>query len=153
MSGISYAKIIKDDVYLVGQKEYDLKTVCDFFYKQDFPLIEIKSATQLDCMKGQVSVGTFCAQKQSDDPHLIRGFIDSKNNKVICQSAKRVILKYSCSNKDPKHCEDSSIGCYILKEKLAMRLKVVHHSITTDTPGKKSLNCYYESKNSEALDK
>lgn len=151
MGGFCFAQILKDDVHLKDQKEYELKDVCNFFFKQDYPLIEIKSATRLDCMKGVIEVGSFCKKKQSDDPFLIRGFIDKEKKKVVCQSARRVIVNYDCTKDGSQSCADSSIGCYILRDKLAMRLKIVHHSFVTEGKGKKVLACYFQSKDSEIL--
>lgn len=152
LGGFCFANIIKDDVYLKGQKEYDLKEVCDFFYKQDYPLIEIISITKLDCMKATVDVSSFCKKKQADDPFLIRGHIDKKKKKVICQSASRVILKYDCSKDGGQYCEDSSVGCYILRDRYAIRLKIIHHSLLNESKGKKVLTCYFQSKDLEQLD-
>ena len=152
LSGFCFADIIQDDIVIKDHKEYDLKEVCNFFYHQDYPIIEIKTATKLDCMKGVVSVTTFCKQKQSDDPFLARGYIDRNKKKAVCQSARRVMFKYSCEKDGSQKCEDSSIGCYIFRDILAVRLKIVHHSFITDEKGRKVLTCYFQTRDLENLD-
>lgn len=141
ISSNSYSKISKFDVYQVAKKEFTLGDVCQTLLKKNYPLIQAHSQSQVDCMSTIVDVTTFCETKLAADPYLIRGFVE--NAKAYCQSATRVILKYSCESKSDEYCKDSSIGCYKLKDKLAKRLKTVHHSIID----KKELNCYFSANN------
>ena len=63
-----------------------------------------------------------------------------KNNKVFCQSAKRVVVKYECEGNKDKYCNDVEVGCFLIKEKLAMRLKIAHQSLLQN----KVLNCHFD---------
>ncbi len=105
---------------------------------KEYPLIEKKSVYELDCMKKIIDVREFCAKKEADNPYLTRAIV--KNNKVFCQSAKRVVVKYECEGNKDKYCNDVEVGCFLIKEKLAMRLKIAHQSLLQN----KVLNCHFD---------
>lgn len=129
------SKVLKYDVYQISKTEHSLKEVCQKILNKDYPLVTMHSISQVDCMSKIVDVNSFCKKMNPSDLYLIRGIVFK--NKAFCQSAKRVILKYACNNSN-EYCKDSSIGCYKLKSKLAIRLDVIHSSIMDN-----KLNCYY----------
>lgn len=137
-----HAKIIKDDVLLVDKKVFSFREVCKELTHRESPLISFHSITKLDCMGTVVEVGKFCDQKTQDDPYYIRAVVSKKDKQVFCKSAKRVQLKYLCESSKDRLCEDKEIGCYLLQEKLAKRLKVVHSSLISKE-NKKYLNCHF----------
>jgi hypothetical protein len=141
----SHAKIIKDEHYITSSYKYSWKEACRFLTKRDSPLIAYKSVDSLDCMGKTVKVISFCDDKQVTNPYFTRAIVSNAKKQVICQSAKRVILKWECEGKEDKYCVDPEVGCFLFKERLARRLKLVHHSITD----KKYLNCYFEYQNNK----
>lgn len=147
----SFAKIIKHDVYQTSKEKHSYKQVCFERFKRDFPLIGKKSISKLDCMGKVVDAITYCEQKHVDKQNLVRAYLDDKSKSVVCQSAQKVILKYSCEGKKDHYCQDKSIGCFKLKETFARRLKLSHESLLSDLAGKKVLNCYFISKETNDL--
>ena len=139
-SSFVQAKIIKDDHYITGQKKFDWKQVCFKLTKRSSPLIEFKSIYELDCMGTTVNITPFCDETEAANPYYSRAIVSKTEKKVICQSAKRVVIKWECEGKKDRYCRDSEIGCFLFKERLAKRLKLVHQSITD----KKYLNCYFD---------
>ena len=89
-------------------------------------------------MKKMIDVRKFCEKKEAANPYLTRGKVGK--NSVLCQSAKRVVIKYECEGKEDKFCQDVEIGCFLIREKLAMRLKLAHRSLTQE----KYLNCHFD---------
>lgn len=87
-----------------------------------------------------VKVVTFCDEVEASNPYFTRAFVSVKTKKVVCQSAKRVILKWQCEGNSDPYCKDIDIGCFLFKEKLARRLKLVHKSLDSG----KYLNCYFD---------
>ncbi len=142
------AKVTKDEVYITGENEYTFKEACKLVTKRESPLIEALSVTSLDCMGTAITVSDFCFKKESSNAFYVRAVVDKKNKKVICKSARRVIVKYECdSPSKKKFCDDPQIGCYFLQEKLARRLKVVHSSVLpSSNKSHKELNCYFGQK-------
>ena len=136
----SYSKIIRDDHYSTGSKNYSWKEVCAKLVKHEVPLIEAAGVSQLSCMGTKVKVKHFCDQVEQSNPYYTRAKVDQKSKTVLCLSAKRVILKWECEGKNDKYCKDVEVGCFLFKEKLAARLKLAHSSLTD----KKYLNCYFD---------
>ena len=136
----SFAKILKDEKYITGQTEFSFQEVCKFLTKRESPIIEFSNISALNCMGEKKEISKFCDHKEAANPYFIRGIVDKKKRKVVCLSSKRVIIKYGCEGKADQYCKDAEIGCFLLKEKLAKRLKISHQSVTD----KKVLNCYFD---------
>ena len=143
---ISSAKIIKDEKYITGQTEFSFEEACKYLTKRKSPLIDFSSISSLNCMGKKVEVAKFCDYKEAANQYFIRGIVNKTKKRVICLSSKRVIIKYSCEGKKDRFCEDAEIGCFLIKEKLARRLKISHQSLTDSvTPSEnKVLNCYFD---------
>ncbi|MFT6632428.1 MAG: hypothetical protein ACJAS4_002391 [Bacteriovoracaceae bacterium] len=144
-SQFSNAKLIKDDHYVIDTKEYTWEEVCKVSTKRASPLIEFSTISHLDCMGTKVAVVKFCDEVEASNPYFTRALVSKTKRKVICQSAKRVIVKWECEGKDDRFCKDIEIGCFLFKEKLARRLKLVHKSLTEN----KYLNCYFDTQKNE----
>jgi hypothetical protein len=144
-SQFSHAKIIKDDHYVIDAKEYSWEQVCKTLTKRASPLIEYSSVSGLDCMGEKVKVVKFCDEAEASNPYFTRAIVSKSKRKVICQSAKRVIIKWECEGKEDNYCKDIDVGCFLFKEKLARRLKLVHKSLTEN----KYLNCYFDTQKNE----
>lgn len=119
--------------------------------KKEFPLLQPHSASKVDCMSRLVDSMEFCEKKLPADPYLASGFVDAKSQKVVCQSARRVVVKYSCDNGNEAYCQNSNAGCNLIKSKLARRLDLSHHSLLDTLEGKKELNCYFSINNFKDL--
>ena len=145
-STLASAKIIQDDVSLVDEKIYSFTEVCKSLTKRDSPLITFVSVTKLDCMGTIIETSKFCDEKTQDDPYYIRAVVSKENKNVICKSAKRVHIKYECEGKSDKYCQDKEIGCFLMQESLAKRLKSDHFSLIEQPNGKKILNCHFAPK-------
>ncbi len=145
-SQFSFAKVIKDDHFVTHSNEYSWEKVCEKMVGRKSPLIEYHSKSKLDCMGTKVKVIKYCESVEAGNPYLTRGFVSKEKNKVICQSGSRVILKWQCEGKKDPYCKDIDIGCFLFKEKLARRLKLVHKSITDE----KFLNFYFDTQKNES---
>lgn len=141
----AHAKILKDEVSLIKETQFSFHEVCLEMTKRKAELIEKKSISKLDCMGAEVDVGKFCYKKMAHDPYYIRGVVSSTSKEIICKSAKKVILKYFCKVGSPI-CKDAELGCFMLQEKLAARLKLSHFSKNSN-----ELNCYFSPKNDDYL--
>lgn len=144
-SNYSFARVLKDDVYLLSTKTFSLEYVCQKMIGKVFPLIEAKSISEIDCMKEVVNATKFCQKELAEDPYLARG--KAIGNNVECISSSRIIFKYQCEG-DSNLCKDHEVGCFKVKENLATRLQISHSSVTN----KNILNCYF-SKNEIDLEK
>lgn len=140
-SPLVFAKIIQDDVLLSGEEKYSYEKVCKTLTQRESPLIEYKTISSLDCMGQIVDVAKFCFKEMAHDPYYIRAVVDKEAKQVICKSAKKVQIKYECEGSN-EYCEDSEIGCFKIKEKLAVRLKITQHSVL-EKGKKRVLNCYF----------
>lgn len=150
----TFAGITRDDVYGSRKKEFTFEEVCKKLTKRDSPLIEVKSITYLDCMGTEVRVGKYCEEVLITDPYYLRAFIDEENKKVVCQSGREVVLKYVCLlSSDKEYCDNAEIGCELLKEKLAFRLKTNNASVLLNKSGKKELNCIFSPQDIKPLPK
>lgn len=83
-------------------------------------------------------VSAFCDEKEAANPYYIRGRVNQEKKQVECLSSKRVIFKYECQSKDDRYCKDVEIGCFLFKEQLAKRLKIIHQSLSENI-----LSCYF----------
>lgn len=137
----SFATIIKDEKSVTGRKTFSYTEVCENLTKRKSPLIDFKSISSLSCMGEIKQVAPFCDLKEAANPYYIRAIVLQETKQVECLSAKKVVIKYACDGKDDKHCLDSEIGCFMLREKLAKRLQTTFDSFTDN---KKYLNCYFE---------
>jgi len=135
-----FAQIIKDEKYITGTSEYSFEDVCKFLTNRESPLIDYKSVTSLNCMGKSLKVAPFCEEKEAANPYYIRAVVDKESKKVQCLSSKRVIIKYQCKSKEDTYCKDVEVGCFLFKEQLAKRLKIVHQSLTDQN----ILNCYFD---------
>lgn len=138
---LSHGEIIKDDKTVTARSKFSFEEACEYLTKRKSPLIDYKSITSLSCMGEVKDVAPFCDYKEAANPYFIRAIVLKDKKQVECLSAKKVILKYKCEGAKDKLCLDSEIGCFLLREKLAKRLKTVHESLTDN---KTILNCYYE---------
>lgn len=91
-------------------------------------------------MGKKVKVDAFCDEKEAGNPYYIRAFVDKETKQVKCQSARRVRIHYKCLKNDKKYCKDAEVGCFLFKEQLAKRLKLVHNSLGDDG----ILKCYFD---------
>jgi len=140
-----YAKIIKYQL-LNSQKEiFSFKEVCADNGVTDAPLIEVKTASSLDCMTKETPIRSFCLKKMKNNSSFIRARYDLAKNEIYCQSADRVILKYQCSKKTMGYCQNDQIGCDRLRNILAQNLSLIGHSIHEEVLGEKTLSCYFSS--------
>lgn len=143
-SSTTFGKVITDDHYKIKETIYSWQDVCRKLTKRTSPLIEYKSISQLDCMGDIVDVIKFCDEQEITNPYLTRALV-KKDKTIRCVSGKRVVIKWECEGKEDKYCKDPDIGCFLFKEKLARRLKLIHQSVTD----KKHLNCYFDIKREE----
>lgn len=143
------AEVIRYDNSVSGSSEFSWSEACKYLTKRESPIIDFESVSHLNCMGVKKSVIDFCDYKEAANPYFARAIVSKKNKTVICQSSKRVILKWKCEGKTDKYCKDPEIGCFLLKEKMARRLKLAHRSLTDK---KSYLNCYFDTqKNSLKL--
>jgi hypothetical protein len=144
---LSFSNVTLNEVTTTDKISYSFKAVCSKMVSHESPLIEVISASELDCMGKKIAVTDFCEKERSADPYYLRAYVDQNLKKVICHSGKKVIFKYQCVKlTDKKYCEqDPKLSCGEIKNKMAKRLGIVHASVTKNEKGIKELNCYFES--------
>ena len=140
------ASLAQFDVINSEKISFEFKKVCDVMGTKEAVIITAPTVNQLDCMGTKINVIDFCLKDYSKDPKFIRAFVEPKQKIVICEKAKRVILKYLCEPKDNERCLDSEIACFDLKKTLAYNLKVFHHSVQ-GPKDKKVISCIFDSEN------
>lgn len=146
-SSLSNARILTFEVNEKERETFTAKEVCLFSLKKEAPLVEIgKDKTQVDCMSEMVSINAFCREKRKLDPFFARGFYDEVNSKIVCQSARKIILKYECESKLERFCEEATKGCLEMKERFAYELNIVHSGLSSSEEGNKVLICLFEAK-------
>lgn len=137
-SPFSFAKLIKYESKIISENKYSLEEACFFLTKRKSPLIEVVGSQTLDCMGTKKNILSFCSHKEVTNPYYSTGQI--KENKVVCQSSKRVLLKWDCRKDNQKYCKDKELGCYHFQQIFAKRLKLVHSSLDGE------LSCYFDIK-------
>lgn len=110
---------------------------------KDFPLVEKKSVSIIDCMSTEIEAIDFCKKQEVTNPYLVRAVVQDKT--VECISSKKVDIKYRCKNKD-SICKNSKFACESLKEKLANRLQLDTHYQVENTKGQQEIVCYFKPK-------
>ena len=75
----------------------------------------------------------------------MRGYVDLKNKKVICQMGSNAVLAMTCDEKHRKFCRSPKRSCQRLQKIFAHRLILDHHSILKAPLSEeaKRLNCYF----------
>jgi hypothetical protein len=145
----SYSEVIRYDNSVTGSSKFSWEQVCKFLTKRASPLIDFKSVSEISCMGEVKQAIDFCDHIEAKNPYFARAIVSKEDRTVRCQSSKRVILKWKCEGKLDKYCKDPDVGCFLLKEKMARRLKLAHKSLTENG---KILNCYFDTqKNSLKL--
>lgn len=140
-----FAKVETYESLVSEKKEYTYSEVCKLLTGKDYPLISKVSVDQIDCMEKKFKAIDFCEKKEAGNPYLSRGVV--KKKKVVCESSKRVTIRYRCENKADKFCKDQEIGCYLMKEKFAYRLQLDHGSLTDNL-----LKCFFTAKTFKKLE-
>lgn len=93
-------------------------------------------------MSKKVKAIDFCEKYIEKEKRLASARI--YNDKIRCIIASKVVFKYECQTKSDTYCDDKTIGCFMIKEDFAKRLKLIHSSILKN--GQKStLNCNFMS--------
>jgi len=142
----SHGALSRFDVY-GGEKQYhELSQVCLDQLNRSSPIIDILDHKTLDCMGERADVADFCYKKNKNDESYLRGYVDQKLKKVICQKAQRLIVQYRCANQDLSvFCEEAARGCSKIKEIFAKNIPIIHQSlIERKNLRLKELNCYFE---------
>lgn len=147
---VSYlkAEVVTYNNTVKSENRYSWNKVCKDLVNRASPLIEFKSISELNCMGKNVKVNKFCFRKEAGNPYYARAIVDKKKKEVVCQSSTRVILKWKCEGKRDIYCKDLDTGCFLLKEKMAVRLKLAHKSFTDN---RKYLNCYFDTQANEII--
>ena len=137
----SEGKLLQDEKSITGETTFSFQEACKYLTKRDSPLIEVHSINQLNCMSEIKDINPFCNHKEAANPYYIRALVDKDSKRIKCLSSKRVILKYQCEGNKDQYCEDQDIGCFLLKEKLAVRLKAVYKNLSKEEG---ILKCYFD---------
>lgn len=143
----AYAGVVRDEVAITDKVNFSWKAVCSKMVSHESPLIEPVSGTVIDCMGKKVNVSDFCFKELAHDPYYLRAFVREESKEVVCESGRKVDFKFQCVRLvDRRLCgQTSEKSCKEIREKLARRLDIVHHSFTRNDKGIKELNCYFES--------
>jgi hypothetical protein len=94
----------------------------------------------IDCMSKKVKAIDYCDKTVDKKYPLASAKV--KDNSVDCLIASKIEFKYECDSSSDTYCDDKKIGCFMVAQDFALRLKLVHSSILK--VGKKNqLNCYF----------
>ena len=88
----SFASIVKYDVVSSKKRSYLMSEVCTWKGVRSAPLMEADSIRVIDCMGVKANVQKFCLAKVKNKQEFIRGFWDVKSKRIVCQSAKSVVV-------------------------------------------------------------
>jgi len=103
------------------------------------------------------NVSTFCEKKVDNKENYMRGFLDKSKKDLVCETGQKVILAYSCKDRQSLLCSNSKVGCEDLQKILAKNLKLYQHSLRSDSDSKKSqeaiLHCIFLSQDQLNVDK
>lgn len=133
-----------------SKKEFSFSEVCKSALGISVPMIKAANINQLDCMGQKVWVSSYCKQVSKTDPYWIRSYVDSDTNKVVCESARRVKIRYACKSGD-ELCSSAHLGCEFLKDSFAKSLSLNHSSFKVEVEGNKVMSCYFGPKKIKAL--
>jgi len=137
------AKVMEFKVSKQIRKTSSFKEACEVMGYSDNLLVESKGMVALDCMGKIVKVNDFCAKKPQKGKAFLRGFINKKEKKVICQYGNSANLSLSCeTRKTRKYCGAPAESCRKLKNYFAKDLEVTHHSRLFANE-QETLNCYF----------
>lgn len=137
---------MRNEISRASFLEFDFKDVCSEFGHKDVLFVDSISTSTIDCMKVKINASDFCQKKLSDDPLYLRGYVDLKKRKVLCQKGYRVLLSLTCEDDHLYYCKKSSqYGCQQLQNIFAKNLELVHSSIILNGDIH-HLNCYFSQK-------
>ena len=133
---------------------YTFKQACERVGIKDTLIVDAVGVRALNCMGEKVQLSKICLsnKKFKNDP-FIRGYVDKKENQVVCQFGKAALLTLSCeSDKTRKFCRTPRKSCQNLKNKFAGELDLSHHSRLFKGDNE-ILRCYYKySKNEQKIE-
>lgn len=139
-----FSGLTQYDVYGSNKFYYSFRQICEH-YKSGLSLIENPKTNIIECMGQQFDVQSFCQEKFSNDKQYARAYVLKNEEKVICQTAKRIVLKYKCNrNSTSAFCRDAKSGCESMKNALARNLDIIHSALIKRDDQSKDLNCYYD---------
>jgi hypothetical protein len=146
------AKILEYKRQAPESSAHDLKKVCYSELGISTPLVGAPNMNQVDCMGKRVWARSYCDKISQADPYWIRGYVDKEDEKVICESARKVKIVYSCES-DDGICMSADIGCGFLQDTFAKRLNIDYAAFRRNLDGQKVLDCYYGPKKLRDLSK
>ncbi len=138
----TWSKVSKLEVTGLKKIRASYKEVCQLMEKNHLVLIGAASTWQIDCMGDVVSVFDFCKRKISQKRIFLRGYVNQKDNEVICETGKTVYLSLACDKRHKGLCVKPLESCRKLNQIYAQELELVHHSLIPKDIDD-ALNCYY----------
>lgn len=123
---------------------YSYKKACDRVGYTETLLVEPIGVRALNCMGEQVQVSTICKKdKKFKYEPFVRGYIDLRNKKVVCQFGKQALLTLSCEqDKTRKYCGHPQKSCQKFQKKFADEL-ILSHQSRLFKGDEELLHCYY----------
>lgn len=118
--------------------------LCTTMKAKNTMLISPIGFSEIECFNQKFKVSEFCLKKLPEDASFTRGFINTTEKKIYCETAKAVSLSIFC---EYKKCRNHKSACEKLKNAYAMKLELSHSSLVED-----KLNCYYSKDTTEDLD-
>src|SRR5690606_32892283 len=113
LSELDAATITTFEVYHSQKEEFNYLNVCQEYHKEKEQLLLIGPSpqnplTQLDCMGLFVDVKEFCLKKIQHQNDFVRGYIDDKTKKVVCQRGNKIVLNLDCGiHNNSSYCQTS----------------------------------------------
>lgn len=95
-------------------------------------------------MGKKVSLMSFCESKVVDKERFVRGYLDPKRNKVVCQTANQVNLSFTCKKKNKSICNKPKKLCGILKPVMAKNHNI-YKAFSNFSDKKIKTHCLYQS--------
>lgn len=137
------AALLRHEIFNAQKKIYSFKEVCESIGLRSLPLMVPEGVSKLDCMGTKVVLSQFCQNQfkaSSQLNSLTRGYVE-KSEKVVCEFAEYVNLKYRCDDKSNSliKCRDDKKECLQMGTLFAQKLQLEYSSLI----GQRELNCRF----------
>lgn len=139
-------KIANFEIINAKKHYFSFKEICADVGEAEFSALATPlSLHSLRCQKKIVHASKFCAKKMEKNVRFTRGIIDKEKNKVFCEEADRVFVKYSCAGKENSTlCQDKKFTCDYLQSEFARHHKVASAvRVTGAYSGENAISCDY----------
>lgn len=132
------AKVYNHEIIEGRLQDFSYTDLCETMKAKNSILISPIGLAEIECFNQKFKVADFCLKKLNTSANFTRGFVNTTEKKIYCETAKAVTVSLDCEGKS--FCRNSKNACEKLQQVYAIKLEVNHSS---NIAGK--LNCYFTS--------